>query len=63
MYICPTCAREFSDKDMLVKHFLACWKERHPGHKPKDAPRSPNIETRQVNDEAAAFFAKGVQND
>lgn len=55
-FICPTCQRKFSEKEKLVKHFLTCWKEQHPSHQSKDAPRSENIETREVNDDIVNFF-------
>ena len=38
MYICPECKREFGSEEGIKKHFLACWREQHPGHKSKDAP-------------------------
>ena len=56
MYICPTCSKSFETDDVLTKHFLKCWKEQHPYHKSKPAPRSEDINTREVNDEVLDFF-------
>lgn len=56
MYICPTCGAEFSTEEKIQKHFLSCWKEHHPYHKSKDAPRSEDINTREINGEMAEFF-------
>lgn len=56
MFICPTCGREFNTEDTIQKHFLSCWKEKHPYHKSKPAPRSANVETRNVNDDIMNFF-------
>lgn len=55
-FICPTCQRKFNEEEKLVKHFLTCWKNQHPNHQSKDAPRSENIETREVNDDIMNFF-------
>lgn len=46
MYICPTCKKGFEKEENLTKHFLSCWKEQHPSHVSKSAPRSESIETR-----------------
>ena len=56
MYICPTCNREFTTEENVVKHFLKCWKEKNPNHQSKPAPRSPDINTREVNDDVMNFF-------
>lgn len=56
MYICPTCKKGFEKEENLTKHFLSCWKEQHPSHISKSAPRSENIETRQVNEDIINFF-------
>ena len=56
MYICPVCNLEFKAEQSIQKHFLACWKEEHPFHKSKDAPRSKNITTREVNEDVTQFF-------
>ena len=56
MYICPVCNREFSDSDIVVKHYLKCWKEHNPHQKSKSAPRSLDSFTRKVNDDAVNFF-------
>ena len=32
MYICPVCRKEFDVEEVLVKHYLKCWKEKNmPG--------------------------------
>ena len=61
MYICPECKREFGSEEGIKKHFLACWREEHPGHKSKDAPSSNDIITRQANDDVFNFF-RGLQS-
>ena len=48
--------RKFEKEESLSKHFLPCWKEQHPSHVSKSAPRSENIETRQVNEDIMNFF-------
>ena len=56
MYICPTCNKEFETEDVIVKHFLKCWKDKHPGHQSKSAPRSEDIVTRKVSNDIMDFF-------
>ena len=56
MYICPTCEAQFKTEDILVKHFLSCWKEKNPCHQSKSAPRSEGINTRTDNDDILNFF-------
>ena len=56
MYICPTCNHSFEEEDVLVKHFLKCWKEKNPCHQSKSAPRSEDINTRNVSNDIADFF-------
>lgn len=56
MYICPTCEKEFNTEEMIRKHFLSCWREIHPYHKSKSAPRSKDIVTREVSNDIANFF-------
>lgn len=56
MYICPTCKKEFETENKIKKHFLKCWKDEHPYHISKDAPRSENIENRLVNNDIMNFF-------
>lgn len=64
MYICPTCNRGFKNKENIQKHFLNCWKEQHPGHKSKPAPRSEDIETKQIDNGVLDFFNEmRVKND
>ena len=57
-YICPTCNKEFYSEKTIQKHFLICWKEQHPYHKSKSAPRSEDIVTREVNDDIMNFFER-----
>lgn len=56
MYICPSCNSEFKTKEIFTKHFLSCWKKHHPYYKSKSAPKSEDIEVRQVNDDITNFF-------
>ena len=56
MYICPTCNQSFNTEEVLTKHFLKCWKEQHPYHKSKPAPRSEDVNTREIKPEIADFF-------
>ena len=58
IFICPTCAKEFETEEKIQKHFLQCWKDNHPYHKSKDAPRSEDIETRETNDDIINFFER-----
>jgi len=58
MYICPVCSKGFKTEETIQKHFLACWKEEHPYHKSKSAPRGKDVEVRQVNDDIANFFER-----
>lgn len=61
MYICPECKREFNSEDGIRKHFLACWREQHPGHRSNAAPRSEDIITRQADNDVFNFF-RGLQS-
>ena len=56
MYICPVCNKEIKEEDVLVKHFLKCWKDKNPHQRAKLAPRSEDINTREVNDDIVDFF-------
>ena len=56
MYVCPVCGKQFEKDDALVSHYGKCWRERNPNHKSKPAPRSEDINTREVNDEILNFF-------
>ena len=56
MYICPTCNREFPTEEIVVKHYLKCWKEKNPSQKSKPAPRSAEISTREVNEDVMKLF-------
>ena len=57
MYMCPTCNKPFDKEENLVKHMFKCWKEKNPCHKSKSAPRSEDINTREVNEDVMNFFA------
>jgi DNA-directed RNA polymerase subunit RPC12/RpoP len=59
MYICPVCKKEFDVEEILVKHYLKCWKEKNLTHKSKPAPRSEDINTRTISDDIMNFFNKG----
>ena len=56
MYICPACNMKIEKEDVLVRHFLKCWKEQNPHHRPKLAPRSEDINTREIGDDIVDFF-------
>lgn len=57
MYICPACNKEIEKEDVLVKHFLKCWKDKNLNHQSKPAPRSEDINTREVSEDVMNFFA------
>lgn len=56
MYICPVCNKEFPTEDIVVKHYLKCWKEKNPHHKAKSAPCSKDINTREISADVENFF-------
>jgi hypothetical protein len=57
MYYCSICEKPFESKDEVAKHFLRCWKKTHPYAPPaKSAPRSEDINTREVSADIASFF-------
>lgn len=56
MYICPECNRQFNTEEALVKHYLKCWKEQNPYTQSKPAPRSEDINTREVSNDIMDFF-------
>ena len=56
MYICPVCNKEFPTEDIVVKHYLKCWKEKHPHHKSKAAPCSEDRNTREISADVMNFF-------
>lgn len=58
MFICPTCRSAFATEEILTKHFLKCWREHNPNHKPKPAPCKGNTTQREMNEEVANFFAR-----
>jgi hypothetical protein len=63
MYICPTCNKECETEEILVKHFLKCWKTEHPSHQSKPAPRSADINTREVDNDIMDFFNSFQQEE
>lgn len=63
MYICPTCGKEFPIDTDMAKHYLKCWKEKNPYYKSKDAPRSADITTSQMNVAMENFFAQFVPKE
>ena len=58
MFFCPTCRSAFATEEILTKHFLKCWREHNPNHKPKPAPCKGNTTQREMNEEVANFFAR-----
>ena len=56
MYICPVCGAAFKEEQVLVKHYLSCWKKNNPHLKSKPAPRSEDINTREISSEMENFF-------
>ena len=58
MFICPVCSKKFKEKEALVKHYLICWREHNPNHKPKDAPKSQDVEIRHMTDDTLSFFER-----
>ena len=56
MYICPVCNQQFKEEQVLVKHYLSCWKKENPHLRSKPAPRSEDINTREVNEDIENFF-------
>ena len=56
MYICPTCNKPFDKEENLVKHMSKCCKEKNPHLRSKPAPRSEDVNTREVNNEIMSFF-------
>lgn len=57
MFICPTCNKEFRKESEITKHFLMCWKEKHPYHQSKSAPRGKDIFTRDDNIDMINFLS------
>ena len=56
MFVCSTCGKHFDTKEALANHFMKCWKEQHPYHQSKSAPRSEDINTRAISNDIANFF-------
>ena len=56
MYICPTCNQSFNTEEILVKHMSKCWREKNPHLRSKPAPRSEDVNTREIKPEIADFF-------
>lgn len=61
MYICPICGKAFKSEEAVAKCMLACWRQANPNHHSKPAPRSEDINTRDVSDDIANFF-NGLEN-
>lgn len=59
MFVCPICNKEIESESRMAKHFLECWKSEHPYHKSKEAPQSPDTETREISDDIMDFFNNG----
>lgn len=57
MYVCPTCGKQFNKEDILIKHMSKCWREKNPHLRSKPAPRSEDINTREINDDILNFFS------
>lgn len=56
MFLCSSCGRAFYSEGELTDHFLKCWKEQHPFHNSKPAPRSADINTREATADITKFF-------
>ena len=56
MFICPTCGKQFEMEDALVKHMSKCWREKKPHLRSKPAPRSEDVNTREISNELIDFF-------
>ena len=56
MYICPVCGKQFNEEEILVKHMSKCWREKNPHLRSKPAPRSEDINTREISDDILDFF-------
>ena len=56
MYIRPTCNKQFDEEVILVKHMSRCWREKNPHLRSKPAPRSEDINIREVNSDIMNFF-------
>lgn len=56
MFICPICNAEFNKEENIKLHFLSCWKEQHPFHQSKSAPRKEDIIIKKVSDDITNFF-------
>lgn len=61
MYFCPVCNKGLKTEDAVRDHFLQCWKEVHPFHKSKSAPRGEDIMTRENNEDIVNFLG-GLAN-
>ena len=61
MFICPTCGKQIEMEAVLVKHMSKCWREKNPTHKSKPAPRSADVNTREIDDELLNFFKLGAE--
>ncbi len=57
MFICPVCRKEFASEEAVARHLNKCWREEHPFQPSKAAPQSPDICTREANEDVLNFFA------
>lgn len=62
MYICPNCSKPFMREEQMVKHLTVCWKEQHSNYKSTPAPRSADIETKEINNDIFNFFNEVSNN-
>lgn len=56
MFLCSCCGRAFYSESELTDHFLKCWRAQNPFHNSKPAPRSADVNTREVAADIAKFF-------
>jgi hypothetical protein len=56
MYICPICNSQFNSEDELVKDMMKCWRDKNPSHQSKPAPRSEDVNTREINSDIVDFL-------
>lgn len=56
MYICPICGKEIEAEDRMAKHLTSCWREEHPNHVSKPAPKGENKTERIISNDIMNFF-------